>query len=224
MVIVMYYDLVSSLPFLPYSQRADRLPITPLRLEQRLSILKPAHAQQLADVRSLVGLRSERFERHTDKELVKSLSRGSQIPLDKDLREYVKFRMTQRWMIAALRCRQNGSSLPSELVNAKVGLSSRRVQLHWDAPGFGLEHVHPWLPEAAQLLANHDSLGLERLLMDLNWVWLSRCADQGMFRFGAIFAYVFKWDMLRAWLQNAPALAKAMFTELVNEVTDVESS
>ncbi|MBI1248010.1 DUF2764 family protein [bacterium] len=220
----MYYDLISSLPLLPYFQRADRLPITPLRLDQRLRILSPTHAQQLSHVRPIVSLRSQRFERRSDEELVKGLLKYRQVPLDKCLREYLKFRLTQRWMIAALRCRQSGSSLPSELVNAEVGLSSRRIQQRWEAPGFGLEYVHRWLPEMAHFLAKDDLLGLERLLVKLNWVWLTRCADQDMFQFSAVFAYVFKWDMLRAWLQHDPIKAKAKFTQLVNEITNVESS
>ncbi len=44
----MYYDLVASLPHLPHFERAERLPITRLRLDQRLRLLKPAHADQLA--------------------------------------------------------------------------------------------------------------------------------------------------------------------------------
>ncbi|MEW4564410.1 DUF2764 family protein [Bremerella sp. JC770] len=216
----MYYDLVSSLPYLPYFRRADRLPITPLRLERRLSLLKPSHATQLNQVRPIVALGIDQLKAHTDEALVKNLSKCTDVPLDKELREYLLFRVKQRWLIAALRCRQGGLRLPDTLASANVGLNTRRVQQYWEAPGLGLEALHRWLPDAANCLSNHDLLGLERLLIELNWAWLTRRADQDMFRFAAVFAYVFKWDMLRAWLQNDPIAAKLKFTELVNKVTD----
>lgn len=216
----MYYDLVSSLPYLPYFRRADRLPITPLRLERRLSLLKPTHAEQLNQVRPIVTLGIDKLKARTDEDLVKNLSKCTEIPLDRELREYLLFRVKQRWLIAALRCRQGGSRLPEALARANVGLNARRVQQHWEAPGLGLESIYRWLPDAAHCLSNNDLLGLERLLIELNWVWLTRCADQDMFRFAAVFAYVFKWDMLRAWLQNDPIAARLKFTELVNKVTD----
>ncbi|MFN3150360.1 DUF2764 family protein [Bremerella sp.] len=216
----MYYDLASSLPFLPYFRRADRLPITPLRLERRLTLLKPSHAQQLDHVRPIVTLGFDKLKGRTDEDLVKNLSKCSDVPLVKELREYLIFRVRQRWLIAALRYRQNGIRIPDVLASADVGINTRRVHQHWESPGLGLESVHRWLPDAANYLSNDDLLGLEQLLMELNWVWLTRCADQDMFRFAAVFAYVFKWDMLRAWLQNDPVAAKHKFTELVNKVTD----
>jgi len=216
----MYYDLVSSLPYLPYFRRADRLPITPLRLERRLRLLKSSHAEQLNQVRPIVTLGIDKLKARTDDDLVKNLSKCTEIPLDRELREFLLFRVKQRWLIAALRCRQGGSRLPDALVKADVGLNTRRVQQHWEAPGLGLESLQRWLPDAAHCLSKNDLLGLERLLIELNWVWLTRCADQDMFRFSAVFAYVFKWDMLRAWLQNDPIAAKLKFTELVNKVTD----
>ncbi|MCC9608285.1 DUF2764 family protein [Blastopirellula sp. JC732] len=220
----MYYDLVSSLPYLPYFQEADRLPITPLRLEQRLRLLKPRYAEQLFLVRPLVSWRMERQEMPTDDQLRAQRSQLAELSLDRDLREYVNFRMTQRWLVAVLRYRQAELELPTSLESWNVDVNIRRLQRHWTEPGLGLVHVHKWLPQAENSLSTLDSLGLERLLIDLNWTWLTRCADQGMFRFAAVFAYVFKWDMLQTWLRNDPNAAKARFTQLVDEVTHVAES
>ena len=67
----MYYDLVASLPYLPHFERAERLPITRLRLDQRLRLLKPAHADQLARAQSLVRWRPERLLGTTDAARIK---------------------------------------------------------------------------------------------------------------------------------------------------------
>ncbi len=218
----MYYDLVASLPRLPFFQHADRLPITPLRLAQRLRLLSPEHAAQLDYVRPLVSWRPQRFDIQTDEALRQYSEKIAEIPLKRELREYVTSRLAQQWLVAALRYRQNGMKFPASLQGWGTGLNVQRVQAHWDEPGFGLGHVHRWLPAAANCLSTHDLLGLERLLIELNWGWLIRYAEQDMFGFPAVFSYVFRWDLLQSWLQNNPVAAKARFTELVDEVTHVE--
>ena len=58
--------------------------------------------------------------------------------------------------------------------------------------------------------------------MNVAWRWLDRCAEQDTFGFAAVFAYVFKWDMLRAWLANDAEKAKNRFRTLIDQVTHVE--
>ena len=77
------------------------------------------------------------------------------------------------------------------------------------------------LPQVGEQLSAKDAMGLERLLMDLNWTWLTRRADRSMFGFEAVAAFVFKWDMLRAWLECDPNEAKVRFQELIDKVTYV---
>jgi hypothetical protein len=52
------------------------------------------------------------------------------------------------------------------------------------------------------------------------WQRLSRIAESDPFGFEAVFAFVFKWDILRAWLARDPAAAKTRFQELIKEVID----
>jgi hypothetical protein len=58
--------------------------------------------------------------------------------------------------------------------------------------------------------------------MDVTWRWLGRCGERNMFGFEAVFSYVFKWDILQAWLVRDADKAKARFTKLVDQVTHVE--
>jgi Protein of unknown function (DUF2764) len=220
----MYYDLIASLPQLPHFERAERLPITPLRLEQRLRRLRPKHSDQLNRARPLVRWRAERLTRQTDSSFGAAFSKLMDTQLGASLREYVAFRMTQQTLLAALRRKQDGLGLPEDSNAWGVGPRVHHIRKHWDAPNFGLEHLFPWLPQANEQLSAADAMGLERLLLDLNWRWLTRCAEQSMFGFEAVVAFVFKWDMLRAWLECDPDRAKVRFTELIDKVTHVENT
>lgn len=215
----MYYDLIASLPYLPYFERAEWLPITRLRLDQRLRLLKPAHADQLGRARSLVCWRFDRFLGRTDAEQAAEYSALMAAPLEGPLREYVEFRMNQQTLLAALRRKQEGLELPEERAPWGAGSWVRYVRTHWGEQDFRLAHLYPWLPQARDLLAAGDARGLERLLMVGAWRQLDRYAEQSMFGFQAVFSYVFKWDILRAWLACDAEKGKTRFMELIGQVT-----
>ena len=154
----MYYDLVASLPHLPHFEHAERLPITRLRLDQRLRLLKPAHADQLARAQSLVCWRLDRVAledrmRRRSREYAALMAS----PLEQPLREYVAFRMDQQTLVAALRRKREGLESLDGAGPWGVGPWVRHVQMHWDEPDFGLAHLYPWLPQARDLLAAGDA-------------------------------------------------------------------
>jgi hypothetical protein len=198
----MYYDLIASLPYLPHFERADRLPITRLRLEQRLRLLRPAHAEQLARARSLVCWRLDASRWKSDAAQVDAYQALVAAPLDTSLKDYVAFRMDQRTLVAASRRKRDGLESLEQAGLWGAGPWVRHVQMHWDEPDFGLGHLFPWLPPARDSLAAGDARGLERLLMDVAWRRLNRHAERDTFSFEAVFAYFFKWDILQAWLAS----------------------
>jgi hypothetical protein len=218
----MYYALISSLPRLPYFEKAERLPITPLRLKQRLGPLRPEHAEQLKHAWPLVTWRPARLQGRTDVEFMHDAERLLQTSLDEALREYVSYRFEQQSLIAALRIKQDGQSLAAKTARWGIGSCVDAVRRRWDEPDFGLEHIHTWLPNARELLTSHDAIGLERLLMGITWRRLSQYAERDMFSFAAVFAYVFQWDILQAWLAHDAEAAKHRFRELIDKVTHVE--
>ncbi len=218
----MYYDLVASLPHLPYFERAERLPITRLRLDQRLRLLKPEHADQLARAQSLVRWRPDRLLRKTDAAQAADYAALMASPLDRPLREYVEFRMDQQTLLAALRRKRDALGLREGSAPWGVGPRVPHVQRYWDEPDFRLGLLYPWLPQARDLLAAGDARGLERLLMDGAWRRLDRHAEQHTFGFEAVFSYFFKWDILRAWLACDAEHGKTRFRDLVDKVTHVE--
>ena len=218
----MYYDLITSLPHLPHSEQAEWLPITPLRLQQRLKLLKPAHAEQLARARSLVMWRRERSLATSDAALVNEYAALMDAPLESPLREYVAFRMDQQTLLAALRSKRLQQPVPEEGTSWGAGARVHHIRKHWDDPDFRLTYVFPWLASARDLLAAGDAHGLERLLMDAAWQRLNRFAQRNMFSFEAVFAYVFQWDILQAWLAADAEQATVRFRELIDKVTHVE--
>jgi len=88
-----------------------------------------------------------------------------------------------------------------------LGPWTRDVARRYADPDFGLEHVLPWLPSARQLLDTGDAVGLERLLFGLVWDELERMTCDDRQGFGAVLAYVFKWDLADRWLRRDAALA-----------------
>jgi hypothetical protein len=66
-----------------------------------------------------------------------------------------------------------------------------------------------------------DAVALDRLLMDTVWRKLSRLADMNPFGFEAITAFVFKWDILQAWLQRDASAAKQRFQVMIEEIKHV---
>jgi hypothetical protein len=218
----MYYDLIASLPHLPHFEQAQRLPITHLRLNQRLRWLRPSHAEQLSRALPVVRWRHGRLLDLSDTAYHAHYLHALNRPLDTALRDYVAFRIDQQTLLAAVRRRQAGIGLPEGSNTWGAGPLAHFIRRHWDAPDFGLTHVHPWFSHARELLAAGDARGLERLLMTLAWRWLGRCAEQDMFGFKAVFSYAFRWDMLRAWLACDADLAKTRFKGFVDKVTHVQ--
>jgi hypothetical protein len=54
--------------------------------------------------------------------------------------------------------------------------------------------------------------------MNIIWQRLSLIAESNRFGFEAVFAFVFKWDILQAWLARDAAKATGRFQELIKEV------
>ncbi len=213
-----YIALVTSLPYLPPFDKAERSPITRLRLEQRLRDLEPGDARQLDLAEALASWRMSLAKPRTDKEMVARYREAMQEITQSALREFVEFRLDQQTILAGLRLRQAGfgSSVFEQIHDASHW--ARSIVSHWDDPDFKLAAVYPWIPEARSYLETNDACGLDRLLMSIIWERLSRITESNGFGFEAVFAFVFKWDILQAWLARDTVQAKSRFQELIKEV------
>lgn len=212
----MYYDLAASLPHIPHFERVRRLPITSLRLQQRLALLSPPHATQLRGALSVVRWRPVRLLSQTDEEWLKACDAFLKSRTSPALRPYVQQRRDQQAILAALRWRLQGADLPRAI--AVLRLASGQALGRFGDSDLALPCVHPWIPRARELLAAGDAQELERQTMRIAWRWLDRIGEQDMFGFAAVAAYVFKWDILQSWLARSAGQATAKFSQLVDQV------
>lgn len=211
-----YYMLVSSLPRMVPFERAERLPINRQRLEQRLLNLDPDHAAQLAEAQRIVEWRQQPMGR-SDEQALALYRQVLERLTDPALRAFVQFRMEQRTVMAGLRRRHRGD--PQPVAGEIWGVPSRAdwLRRHWETPDFGVGSQFPWLDEARRLLDARAALELERLLMSVVWRRLGAIADSRPFGFEAVFAFVFRWDLVNQWLCYQAEAAVGRFRELVTE-------
>ncbi|MEY3287761.1 MAG: hypothetical protein RLZZ419_3 [Pseudomonadota bacterium] len=213
-----YITLVCSLPYLPPFERGERSPITRLRLEQRLRNLEPDDARQLAIAESLVSWRMSLAKPKTDQEMVLRYRTAMQEISHPALREFIEFRIDQQTILAAFR--QNKALFESAFLKQVSGASrwAGFIASNRDHPDFKLAAVYPWIPKARSYFEANDALGLDTLLMNIIWQRLNRIAESNSFGFEAVFAFVFKWDILQAWLARDAGVAKSRFQELIKEI------
>jgi hypothetical protein len=213
-----YYTLVTSLPLMPHFARAERTPITRLRLEQRLHMLEPEAAEQLARVEPLFAWGPPQLMARTDREVAEQYRATLALALRPALRALLEFRVDQLTLLAALRRRRSGLR-PGGATAWGAGRWVRWIEAHWDDPDFRLAGQYPWLPEARGLLDAPDAVGLERVVMDAAWQRATRIAGQDQFGFEAVAAYVFKWDIVASWVARDADAAGARFQDLIVEVS-----
>ncbi len=211
-----YYTLISSLPHLPKFHRADRLPINRERLDERLGILEPEDRIVAAQAEEFIAWQRQPANR-TDSEIIIFYGELMNQIAQPVLRSMIEYRMNQRSIIAALRRRQRGMPPPSASESWGVGPWIRQIELNWDQPDFRLGYAHPWLPVARQYLEGGDAVALEQHLMDRTWNYLDRIESHYEFRFEAVLAYLFKWDIVQRWLKYDEHEANASLQILIEE-------
>jgi hypothetical protein len=214
----MYYDLISSLPPLPYFEKANRNPINRDRLNDRMLLLEPEDQEIIGSAGEFLAWQRQPAAR-TDKEMVEMVGRfleHSPLPM---LRAMVENRMNQRTIMAALRRKRRGLPKPEKGEPWGVGPWVLDIEKNWDSPHLKLASVFPWIPEAQVLLDSQKALDLDRLLMAEEWKWLDGLVFGHEFSFEALLAYLFKWDILDLWLSYSTEAAMERFEELVAEVT-----
>lgn len=212
-----YYQLVASLPRLVHFEVAERLAPSPQRLAERLALLEPQDARDLALAQSIVAWQAHPTGRSEVEAIALVYAVLPQI-LNQNLVEFVAFRLELRTLMAALRRRRRGESAPQ----GRWGVSPRTgwIERHWSEPHFGLAHAVPWIVQARELLERGEAASLEKHLMNQTWVRLARTAERHPFAFEEVFAYYFRWDIVQRHLTYDPTVAGARFRSLVAETID----
>lgn len=212
-----YYTLVTSLPYLPRFDRADRLPINWDRLQERLKMLDPGDAEAAG---ALIGFlrwdRQSPAETHTKPGA--DLDQIEEMMRDRRLRAVLEFPIALRTILSALRRRRRGLAGPKPGERWGLGRWVEYVERNWDEPDFGLGVVLPWVARARECIETGDMLALDHLLMGLVWDQVGRLTEGHEFEFRGVLAYLVKWDILQRWLSRDKKKAGARIEELLTEV------
>jgi hypothetical protein len=210
-----YITLMSSLPFLGNLFEAKQPPISRLRLESRLKLLEEKDRILLDRIASLIAY-SHQSSEQTDAHFVAEAKRFFQEVDSPTLRELVMERLDVRTIMAALRRRRRGENEPPTGQPWGFGRWVDFIERHWAEPSFHLEGTIPWLTEAERLLNDNDSVGVERLLIQINWKILDRVAAGHDFDFEAVVIYLGRWSMVDHWSRYNSDAAVERFRKLVD--------
>ena len=131
------------------------------------------------------------------------------------LRNIIKFKMTMRTILAALRRRHR--SIPSEGMAWGIAPWVSHIERNWNEDNFKLAPLFPWVPEARQLLETEETLKLQKCVMHLSWNYLNHVTEGQYFTFDVFLTYLFKWERLNRWLLYNKHNAIVRFEKLTME-------
>ncbi len=210
-----YVTLMASLPPLGQLFGTKETPISRLKLESRLKMLREEDAKLLQQIEELVHWSRLPMER-TDAQILASAKRFFEEVRNPILREAVESRLELHTIVAALRRRKRGESAPSPEESWGYGSGVGNIESHWTEPAFRLEGMFPWVSEANRLLNANDSVALERLLFGVVWDKLGRLGEGHYFDFEAVVIYVLRWNLVDRWCRYEGEAAVERFRTMVD--------
>lgn len=207
-----YYTLIASLPALPKSFEADRVPITSPRLEQRLKMLSPKDAEVVGRLRAFLLWDRERLHR-TDEEVIPYYEELLATIANPLARQIVGLRMDVRTIMSGLRRRRRGLLPPPG-----VGQWVDHIRRNWQHPDFRLGWRHPWIAEVDGLLGTTDLLAIQRMLLTVAWNrWKREAERHDPFSFESLLLYLASWEMINRWSNMDAPVGRKRFEELLTE-------
>jgi hypothetical protein len=212
-----YYTLITSLPWLPRFDRAEHLPISQERLNERLRMLEPDDARVVRRGLAFWEWREHPTER-TDAEMVERYHRLIEVSEHPVLKQLIDYAVDQRTIVVALRRRQRDLPAPQAGEPWGVGRWVHAIERHWDDGDFRLGQIYPWIAQAKAYLEQGATFELERYLMEQLWTYIERAIPGNNFGFEFVLAYLFKWRLVQQWLSYNVEAASARFDGLLSEV------
>jgi len=210
-----YVTLISSLPpHMPNLFKAKQTPISRIQLDQRLQMLQPQHANDLALIENLVHWDRLAIST-TDTEMLMREEETLKHLENAFIKQIIVWRLEERTAIAALRRKHAGFDVPESSEPWGFGRWVRHIERHWDEPAFGLAKIIPWLADAERQVQNKNYLALERLLLSLVWNYYGRVAEGHYFDFEAVVIYVLRWDVIDRWSRYNSDAARQRLIGLV---------
>ena len=207
-----YYTLIGSLPALPrHFEEADRVPISELRLKERLHMLEPRDAEVVEEMTEFLAWERQPLEL-TDENVLQRYNRFMDKIHDQFAQELIERAMTIRTIIAGLRCRRLQLDPPPGVTPI-----AGHIARNWNHLDFRLGGRFPWINEVDALLNSDSPFDLERKNLDIAWQHVCRLAEQYHFTFEAVVLYLIRWEVVYRWTQRDAEVGQEKFDQLVAE-------
>lgn len=214
-----YIMLMASLPRPGPLFGEKQTPISRIRLDRRLRQLQPEDAATLAAVEWALEWR-RMTDDPSDEDVLKRVRDARASIQSATLDSVILRRMEIRTCLAALRRRAAGQDAPHADEPWGYGRWLGRMIQNWGAPGFGIDHIFPWLKEADRLLAAGEAFDLERLCLEVVYRDLSRHGGLHQFDIEAVVIYVLKWSVIDRWSRYNAEAASRRFGHLLKAGLD----
>nr|WP_145924022.1 hypothetical protein [Halomonas elongata] len=211
-----YTTLLTSLPHLPAPFQHQRLPISRVRLEQRLGLLTEEDRGWIERLERLVV--PYRLGQFGDDVALLRESQRLLARLDASGRphRWLEWWMTLNGMTAALRLRQRGGIAPGTL--AELPAVGRQLIRQWSHPLFRLENRLPWLETLATQVGRERAEVLEHALIDIAWAYFSRQRAEHPYGLEDVMLYLYRWWLLERAMPRNAGEARERFTQWVDAI------
>jgi hypothetical protein len=206
-----YYTLIASLPALPRHFAVERLPITRIRLEERLRMLEPEDARIIDGMAEFLVWDRQPVD-VTDEGLIRHYREFMESTTNPLVRCLLEDRMDVRTILSGLRRRRKGLGPPPA-----AGPLGGHVARHWKHPHFELAPRFPWIEKVDQLLHEDRPMEIARILAEDVWNQWTRAAEQYYFTFEAVILYAARWELVYRWTSRDAELGSRKFEQLVTE-------
>lgn len=206
-----YYMLVASLPHMPHTFELDQVPISRIRLEQRLSLLSDRDKEVVEQVQAFLLWDRQQSDR-TDKDVQEEYDRLRAAITNTLVWDMITHRMDVRTIMSALRRRRLGMP-PPEIVGQYV----EPIRQNWEHPDFRLTREHPWIPRLCGYLESRDPLQVERQLLLATWNRWVELSERYFFCFEAVVLYLARWEIVDRWTRLNESLGRQRFDTLLTE-------
>ncbi len=204
-----YYWFVASLPHIPRLFEVERVPISRIRLQERLKMLGDGDKNTVEQVQRFLLWDRQQPER-TDDEVQMEYDRLMNSVSNKLVRDIINHRIDVRTITCALRRRRLGLDPPSG-----VGQYVEHIRKHWRAPDFRLAREHPWIPRVREGLAAKQTLNVERELLRATWNHWVKLADQFYFSFETVLLYLARWEIVDRWTRLDESAGRQKFDQFL---------
>jgi hypothetical protein len=206
-----YYMLVASLPHMPRTFEVDQLPISWIRLRQRLAMLSPQDMNVVDQVEGFLRWDRQHPER-TDDEVQREYHRLMKNITNEVVRDIIAHRMDVRTITSGLRRRRLGLGPPSG-----VGRYVEPIRENWAHPDFRLAREQPWIPLVRRHLEANEPLAAERQLLLATWNRWVQLADKFYFSFETVLLYLARWEIINRWVLLNESVGRQRFETLLTE-------